>query len=143
MCQCHDNIRQLHWYTHPPTCDNLAQTVGRFNMWVTPKTNKSSFCLIILKLSHVLDGLFSVLSRLHRCKHRCTFCRMKHHWTRCDYFQILLLGILSSMEPIRYTFSDIPRCFEVHFPGFGHISSTPDLHHFGSVCWLFWVLFFT
>ena len=58
---------------------------------------------IILKLSHALDvGLFSVLSWLHGCKHKCTFCRMKHYWTRCDYFQTLLLGILSSMEPTIY-----------------------------------------
>ena len=53
----------------------------------------------ILRLSQALDGLFSVLSRLHGCKHKCFFCRMKHHWVWCDYFHILLLGILSSMEP--------------------------------------------
>ena len=34
-----------------PTCVNSTQTVARFNMRVTPKTNTSSFCLIILKLS--------------------------------------------------------------------------------------------
>ena len=33
-------------------------------MWVTPKTKRPSLCLI-LKLSHALDGLFSVLFRLH------------------------------------------------------------------------------
>ena len=66
-----------------------------------PLTNRTSFWPI-LKLSHALDGLFSVLSRLHGCKHKCTFCRMKHHWAWCDYFQILLLGILSSMEPTIY-----------------------------------------
>ena len=55
------------------------QTVGRFDMWVTPKTNRPSFCLI-LKLSHALDGLFSVLSRLHGRKHKCAFCWMKDHW---------------------------------------------------------------
>ena len=38
--------------------------MGRFNMWVTPKTNRPSFCLI-LKLSQALDGLFSVLSSPH------------------------------------------------------------------------------
>ena len=75
-------------------------------MWVTPKTNRPSFCLI-LKLSHALDGLFSVLSRLHGCKHKCTFCRMKDHWVWCDNSQILLLGVLSCMEPTRYLFSDI------------------------------------
>ena len=84
-------------------------------MWVAPKTNRSSFCLI-LKLSHALDILFSVLSRLHGCKHKCTFCRMKHHWAWCDYFQILLLGILPSMEP---TFIFRYRCSDGHFLGFG------------------------
>ena len=34
-----------------PTCANLTQNVARFNMRVTAKTNRSSFCLIILKLS--------------------------------------------------------------------------------------------
>ena len=67
--------------------------------WVTPKRNKPSFCLI-LKLSHPLDGLFSVLSRLHGRKHKCAFCWMKNN--KRDYFQILFLGILSSMEPTIY-----------------------------------------
>ena len=49
-------------------------------MWVTPKTNRPNFCLV-LKLSHALDGLFSVLSRLHGRKHKCAFCWMKGHWT--------------------------------------------------------------
>ena len=39
---------------------------------LTPKTNRPSFC-IILKISHALDGLFSVLFRLHSHKHKCTF----------------------------------------------------------------------
>ena len=49
-------------------------------MWVTPKTNRPTFCLI-LKLSHALDGFLSVLSRLHRRKHKCPFFWMKDHWT--------------------------------------------------------------
>ena len=32
-----------------------------------------AFCLI-LKHSHALDGLFSVLSRLHGRKYKCAFC---------------------------------------------------------------------
>ena len=44
------------------------------------KTNRPSFFLI-LKLSHALDGLFSVLSGLHGHKHKCAFCWMKDHWT--------------------------------------------------------------
>ena len=55
------------------------------NMWVTPKTNRPSFCLI-LKFSHALDGLFSVLSRLHGRKRKCVFCWMNHHcsWLLSD-----------------------------------------------------------
>ena len=41
--------------------DDFGKTLGRFNMWVT---NRPSFC-IILKRSHALDDLFSVLSSLH------------------------------------------------------------------------------
>ena len=79
--------------------------------WPLKQTDLASFCLIvILKLSHnVLGGLFSVLSTLHGCKHNCTFCRMKHHWAWCDYCQILLLEILSSMEPTNYLFSNTAK----------------------------------
>ena len=86
----------------PPT-HNLTQTVGRFDMWVTPKTNRPSFCLI-LKLSHALDGLFSVLSGLHGHKHKRTFCWMKDHWTW------LLSDIVawdSFWHGTHYLFSDI------------------------------------
>ena len=107
------SIKQSECWTHSSTCFNLTHTVGRFNapMWVTPKTNRASFCLI-LKLSHALDGLFNVLYRLHGCKQKCTFCRMKDYWTWCDYFcfQILLLRILSSME-------HTTLCCDGHFPG--------------------------
>ena len=48
------------WRARPtPSCVNLTQIVGRFDMWVTPKTNTPSFCLI-LKLSNAPDGLCSV-----------------------------------------------------------------------------------
>ena len=61
--------------TRPLTRSNLIQTVGRFDMhmWVTAKTNRPSFYLI-LKLCHALDGVFSVLSRLHGHKHKFGFC---------------------------------------------------------------------
>ena len=77
-------------------CINLAQIVGRFDIWVTTKTNRPSFCLI-LTLSHVLDGLFSVYYL------GCMVVNIKAlfaEWsiTERDYFQILLLGILSSLE---------------------------------------------
>ena len=86
-------------------------------MWVTPKTNRPSFC-IILKLSHSLDGLFSVLSRLHGCKHKCTSCWMKHHWTW------LLSDIVawdSFWHRTHYLgFSDIDAVTATqHFPCFG------------------------
>ena len=89
--------------THTPTLIDLTQTMGRFNMWVTLKTNRPSFCLI-LKPSHALDGLFHVLSRLHGRKHKCTFCWMKGHWTW------LLSDIVawdSLWHGTHYLFSDI------------------------------------
>ena len=79
------------------------QTVGRFDTWVTPKTNRHSFCLI-LKVSHALDGLFRVLSRLHGHKHKCTFCWIRDHWTW------LLSDIVawdSFKHGTHYLFSDI------------------------------------
>ena len=54
----------------------------------------------MLKLSHALDGLLSVLSRLHGRKHKYAFAEWSI--TERDYFQILLLGILSNMEPTIY-----------------------------------------
>ena len=99
MCQ----IITPECYTHPPTRINLTQTFGRFDTWVTPKTNRDSFCLT-LKLSHALDGLFSVLSRLHGRKHKCAFCWMKDHWTW------LLSDIVawdSFWHGTHYLFSDI------------------------------------
>ena len=41
---------------------------------------QTSQVFLILKLSHALDVLFSVLSRLHGRKHTCTFCWMKDNW---------------------------------------------------------------
>ena len=75
-------------------------------MWVTPKTNRPSFCLI-LKLSHALyHGLFSVLSRLHDCKHKFGFCWMKDHWTWL-LLDIVAWDSLWRMEPTRYLFSGV------------------------------------
>ena len=105
------NVRLRVLITHV----NLMQTavVGRFNMWVTPKTNRYRFCLI-LKLSHALDGLFNVLSRLHGRKHKCVFCWMKHHWTwqLSDY----CLGFFLIWNPL---FASWYRCCDGHFSGFG------------------------
>ena len=78
-------------------------SIWRFNMWVTPKTNRPSFCLI-LKLSHALDGLFSVLSWLHSRKHKCTFSWMKDHrtWLLSD-----IVPWDSFWHGTHYLFSDI------------------------------------
>ena len=73
----------------------------RFDVWVTPKTNRPSFCL--LKLSHALDGLFSVLSRLHGRKHKCAFCWMKDHWTWL-LSDIVAWDSFSGIEPTTYIY---------------------------------------
>ena len=107
------------------------QTVGRFDMWVTPKTNRPSFCLI-LKLSHALDGLFSVLSRLHGCKHKCAFCWMKDHWTTT--FRYCCLGDFLAWNPqfiFRYRCSMLWRRPFYMFWKI-HISLTLDL--------LYWIV---
>ena len=68
------------WRTRPtPSCVNLTQTVGRFDMWETPKTNKPSFRLI-LKLSNALDDLFSVYYiGCEVANINALFCWMNHH----------------------------------------------------------------
>ena len=72
-----------------------------------------SFCLKS-KLSHALDGLFNVLSRLHGRKHKCVFCWMKHHWT----WQLsdCCLGFFLAWNPL---FASWYRCCDGHFSGFG------------------------
>ena len=81
----------------------MTQTVGRFNMQVTPKTNRPSFCLI-LKLSHALDGLFIVLSRLYGCRNKCVFCWMKDQWT---WLHSAIVAWDSFWHGTHYLFSDI------------------------------------
>ena len=82
----------------------------RFDMSVTPKRNRPSFCLI-LKLSHALDGLFSVLSRLHGSNHKCAFCWMKKQWTLVlldnvarDSFWYGTHYFVSDIDPVTTTF---------------------------------------
>ena len=87
----------------PPTHTHQFDTVGRFDMTVTPKSNRPSFCLI-LKLSHALDGLSSVLSRLRGRKHKCTFCWMNDHWT---WLLSVIFAWASFWHGGRYLFSDI------------------------------------
>ena len=90
------------------------QTLGRFSMWVAPKRNRPSFC-VILRLSHAMDGLFSgILSRLYGLKHKCAFCWMKHHW------MWLLSDIVvwdSFNHGVQYLFLDIDSG-ESPFPDF-------------------------
>ena len=103
----------------PPThsCINLTQTVGRFDMWVTPKTSRPSFCLII-KLSLMHWMVCSV------CYLGCMVVNINAlfaEWriTERGYFQVLLLWILSGMEPTIYFQIAISRCRDGHFPCFG------------------------
>ena len=125
MCQ----ILTPECYTNPPTCINFKHTVcvGRFDMWVTPKTNRPSFCLI-LKLSHPLNGLFSVLSRLRGHKHKCAFCWMKDHW-------IWLLSDIvvwdSFWQGTHNLFSY--KCCDSHFPCFGKYIF-PQLQTYSADC---------
>ena len=44
---------------------SISHKLWEYSACEWPLTNSHSFCLIILKLSYVLDGLLSVLSRLH------------------------------------------------------------------------------
>ena len=84
---------------------NLMQTLGKFDMWVTPKTNRSSFCLI-LKLSHALDE-WSVQWPV------CYLGCMKDHWTW------LLSNIVawdSFWHGIHQVFIFRSRCCDGHFP---------------------------
>ena len=61
-------------------CINLTPIVGRFDMWVTTKTNRPSFCLILNFLMYCWS-VQCILSRLHGRKDKSAFCWMKHHWT--------------------------------------------------------------
>ena len=104
---------------HPNTRINLMQTVVRFDMWVTPKTSRPSFCPIS-KLScsyHALNRLFSVLSCMV-VKINVIFAEWRI--TERDYCQILLLGILClAWHRTHYLFSDIARCCDGQCPRFG------------------------
>ena len=94
------------------------QTVARFNIWVTPKTIRPSFCQINIKTFsccmhwmvfsvHYLGCMVVVVNKN----------ALFAEWsiTERDCFQILLLGILS-WNPL-YIFRY--RCCDGHFPGFG------------------------
>ena len=82
-------------------------------VWVTLKTNRPNFCLI--KLSHALDGLFSVLSRLHCCNHKCTFL-LNEGSLNVTTFRYCCLGFFLAWDPLfifRYRYCD------GYFPCFG------------------------
>ena len=86
-------------------------------MWVTSKTNRPpSFCLI-LKLSHAHLKVCSVYIAVYIIWAAViNINALFAEWsiTEHDYFQILFLGILSSMElfVFRYRY----RCCDSHFP---------------------------
>ena len=85
--------------THPPTCVNLAK-LWEESICEWP-LNRAGFSLI-LKISHALGCLLSVLSRLHGRKHkRMHFLLNEASLNKRDYFEILLPGILC-MEPNIY-----------------------------------------
>ena len=87
---------------------------------VTPKCKQASFFL-----SHALDGLFSVLSRLHGVKQKCTFCWMKDHWTwllsdivAWDSFSFWHGTHYFYLFIFRYCRANY-RCCDSHFPWVG------------------------
>ena len=89
--------------------------------WVTPKTSRPSFCLI-LKLSHALDVLFSVLSRLHGRKHTWTFCSMKDNWmwlpsdiVAWDFFWHGTHELFSGIDTVTATFHVFQGTYFLNF----------------------------
>ena len=95
--------------------------MGRVDMWVTPKTNRPSFCLI-LKLSHAPDGVLSVLSRLYGRKHKCTFWWMKDHWTwllpdiiSWDYFWHGIHYLFPDIDAVSTTFHVLVNTYFLNF----------------------------
>ena len=101
------NVRVLEPLTHV----NSTQTVGRFDVWVTSKTNWPSFCLI-LKLFHAMDSMF------RDCMVVNIINALSAKWsiTEHDYFRLCCLGFFlawSSLFIFRYK-----CCCNDHFPGF-------------------------
>ena len=101
----------------PPTHSHQFDTNCGETWYLSDPLN--SFCLI-LKLSRALNGLVSVLSRLHR--RNVLFAEWRI--TERDYFQISLLGkFFMAWNPLpiyRYSLW-IPRyrwCCDYHFPCF-------------------------
>ena len=99
-------------WNHLPTRINMTQTVGSFNMWETPKSNRLSFFVILLMHWMVCSV----------CYLGCVAVNINAlfgEWriNERDYFQLLLLGILSGMEPTIF-FSYIARCCDGHFSCF-------------------------
>ena len=111
------NVRAL----DPPNYSHqFTQTVGRFDMWVIPKTKTGLFFHVIKTFSCTGWSIQS-LSRLHGHKHKCALCSMKHHWT-------WLLSDIVAWDSFWhgthyfYLFSDKPTyrfCCDGHFPCFG------------------------
>ena len=72
------NTKVLHPLTYSHQLDTNCGKIRYVFEWPL-KRNRPSFCLI-KTFFHALNGLFSVLSRLHGCKYKCAFCLMKYHW---------------------------------------------------------------
>ena len=101
----------------PPTHScQFDATVERFiNMGVTPKKNIRPSFYLILKLSNALDGLLSVLSRLHGRKHKCVFASLNVTTIIYCCLEASRSGFFlawNSLFIFRY------RCCNRHFAGF-------------------------
>ena len=109
MCQ----ILTSECKAHPPTCVNLTK-LWEDSTFEWP-LNRPSFSLI-LKLSHALCGLLSVLTRLHGRKHkRMHFLLNEAHFTKVTIFGYCCLGFFA-WNPL-FIFRN--RCFDGHYPSFG------------------------
>ena len=86
-----------HSHQFDPNCEKIRYVSDSL------KQNRPSFCLI-LKLSHALNGLFSVLCGLHGRKHKYAFCWMKDHWT---WLLLDIVARVSFWHGTHYLFSDI------------------------------------
>ena len=71
----------------PPTCINLMETVRIFNMWVTPKTNRASFWLILKLFMHWMVCLVCYLG--------CIVVNINAFWWMKDHRTWLLSGIVA------------------------------------------------
>ena len=102
--------------THPHTRVNLTQLWKDSSIWEWPlKQNIRPSFHLILKLSNALDGLLSVLSRLHGRKHKCVFASLNVTTIIYCCLEASRSGFFlawNSLFIFRY------RCCNRHFAGF-------------------------